>query len=83
MEKRIYRHPVNTFDLISKPVGYLEKLQEEFVKASKEDFIKEYNIDPETVSIKSSIEKDIPGMITYIYVDIRGEKDAKWVSVYH
>ena len=29
MEKRIYRHPVNTFDLISKPVGYLEKLQGE------------------------------------------------------
>ena len=76
MEKRIYRHPVNTFDLFSKPSGYLEKLKEEFVKASKEDFIKEYNIDPETVSIKSSIEKEFASMTTYIYVEIEGEKDA-------
>lgn len=76
MEKRIYRHPVNTFDLISKPAGYLEKLQEEFVKESKEHFIREYRINPETVSIKSSIEKEFVSMTTYIYVDIRGEKDA-------
>ena len=76
MEKRIYRRPVNTFDLISKPASYLEKLQEEFIKESKEDFIKEYNIDPETVSIKSSIEKEFASMTTYIYVGIEGEKDA-------
>ena len=76
MEKRIYRHPVTTFDLISKPAGYLEKLQEEFVKESTEHFIREYRINPETVSIKSSIEQEFAGMTTYIYVEIAGEKDA-------
>ena len=76
MEKRIYRYPVNTFDLVSKPSGYLEKLKEEFINKTKEDFIKEYRINPETVSIKSSIEKEFASMTTYIYVEIEGEKDA-------
>lgn len=77
MEKRIYRHPVNTFDLVSKPSGYLEKLKEEFINKTKEDFIKEYRINPETVSIKSSIiEKEFANMTTYICVEITGEKDA-------
>ena len=79
MQQRIYRHPINTFDLVSKPAGYLEKLQEEFVKASKEHFIREYRINPETISIKSSIEKEFASMTTYIYVEIKGEEDASRV----
>ena len=74
--ERLYRHPVNTFDLISKPEGYLQKLQEEFVKESKEHFIREYKVNPETISIKSSIEKGFASMATYIYVEIEGEEYA-------
>ena len=74
--ERTYRYPVNRFELNNSSIT-IEELKDEFIKRTKENFIKDYNINPETIKLDIGLQDNFIDGCTYIYVDIKGEENAE------
>lgn len=66
---KIYRFPINTFNIDAETK--LNKFKLECKDKALEEFIKEYSIlDVKTITFDESVEKDLPNITVYYYVDI-------------
>lgn len=74
--KRIYRYPISRFELNNSTIK-LEEMKNDFIEKSKESFIKEYNIDPDSILIDVGLQDNFIDGCTYLYVELRGKENAK------
>ena len=74
--QRIYRYPINSYELFHSNIE-LEEFKNDFIEKSKESFIKEYNIDPDSILIDVGLQDNFIDGCTYIYVELRGKENAK------